>query len=427
MSPGSDGGASASAGGHGAGTPDESAGSHTGSALDRRVLVLALGTFTVITGNYVFIGVLGRLASDLSVSVGLAGQLVTVFALTNAVGSPVLVSLTGTVERRRLLLTAMAAYAVATAAAFVLPSFELLAVSRVLAAGAAAVFTPVAAAVATTFVPEEQAGAALAVVNSGITFAFVAGIPLGTVVGGGFGWRTTFLFAAGLVLVTTAVTVVALPRVGRLDTADLRSLGVVRRPHIALDVGLTMLGFTAVFVVQAYVGPVLASVTGFGEGGIGALQVLLGVAGLGGVAVGGLGADRLPSGRLLSVVFLLLSLGMVPYSLFAGAGGGSLAVAGAAASMVLGGLSVFALIPIQQSRLVRRAPAHRDVVLALNAAALFLGQALGSAIGGLVASVASIAELGYAGAVVGLLALGVVAATRRFDGGPSVAGHPAEE
>jgi predicted MFS family arabinose efflux permease len=396
------------------------------SAFDRRVLVLALGTFTVITGNYVFIGVLGGLATDLSVSVGLAGQLVTVFAVTNAIGSPVLVSLTGGIERRRLLVGAMSVYAAASAVAFVLPSFGLLAASRVLAGAAAAVFTPVAAAVATTFVPDEKAGTALAIVNSGLTFAFVAGIPLGTVVGGGFGWRTTFLFAAGLVLVTTAVTVVVLPRVGQLDTTDLGSLTVVRRPGIALDVGLTMLGFTTVFVVQSYIGPVLASMTGFAEGGIGALQVVLGVAGLGGVVLGGVGADRFDSSRLLGGLFVLLTLGMVPYSLFAGAGGGILAVAGAAGSMVLGGVSLFALVPVQQSRLVRRAPHRRDVVLALNAAALFLGQALGAAIGGLVTTVASIAELGYVGAVVGVVALGVIGTTRRVGQDPAAA-QPAEE
>jgi predicted MFS family arabinose efflux permease len=154
--------------------------------------------------------------------------------------------------------------------------------------------------------------------------------------------------------------------------------------------------------------------------------MVLGVAGLGGVVLGGVGADRFDSSRLLGGLFVLLTLGMVPYSLFAGAGGGILAVAGAAGSMVLGGVSLFALVPVQQSRLVRRAPHRRDVVLALNAAALFLGQALGAAIGGLVTTVASIAELGYVGAVVGVVALGVIGTTRRVGQDPAAA-QPAEE
>jgi DHA1 family purine base/nucleoside efflux pump-like MFS transporter len=398
-----------------------------GSAFDYRVLVLALGTFTVITGNYVFIGVLGGLAADLGVSVGLAGQLVTVFAVTNAVGAPLLVSLTGRFERRRLLLSAMAVYAAASAAAFVLPTFGLLAASRVVAAAAAAVFTPVAAAVATTFVPPEKAGAALAIVNSGLTFAFVAGIPLGTVVGGGFGWRATFLFAAALVVVVALVVVAALPRVGRLETTDLRSLAVVRRPGVALDVSLTALGFTAIFVAQAYIGPVLSGMTGFDEPGIGALQVVLGVAGLAGVVAGGVGADRVDSGLLLGGIFLALTLGLVPFSLFAGAGGGTVAVASAVAAMVFGGAGLFALVPVQQSRLVRRAPERRDVVLALNAAALFLGQALGAGIGGVVTTVGSLADLGYAGAVVAAVGVAVVVLTRRFDAAAATAADLADD
>lgn len=389
------------------------------SAFDPRVLVLAVGTFAVITGNYVFIGVLGGLASDLSVSVGLAGQLVTIFALTNAVGSPVLVSLAGNVPRRRLLVGAAVVYAAATLVVPLLPTFGLVAGSRVVAAAAAAVFTPVAAAVATTFVPEEKEGQALAIVNSGLTFAFVAGIPLGTVIGGRFGWRATFLFAGGLVVLMAVVTRLVLPVVGTLQTTDLRSLAIVTRPRIALDVGLTALGFTTVFVAQSFIGPVLRSMTGFGEPGVGALQVVLGAAGLAGVVVGGTGADTRDTTRLLVGIFVALTLGMLPFSLFAGAGGGTVAVAGAVAAMVLGGVGLFALIPVQQYRLVRRAPGQRGVVLALNAAALFLGQAVGTAIGGAVVAVTSLASLGYVGAAIGIVSLGVVVATRRFGSAPA--------
>lgn len=384
------------------------------SVFDRRVLVLAVGTFAVITGNYVFLGVLGRLATDLTVSIGVAGQLVTVFALTNAVGSPILVSLTGRVGRRRLLLAAMILYAAANLVVVVLPTFGLLAASRVIAAAAAGVFTPVAAAVATTFVPEDKEGKALALVNSGLTFAFVAGIPLGTVIGGGFGWRATFVFAGLLVAAMALVTRLAIPVVGELPTTDLRSLSVLGRPGIALDVGLTALGFTTVFVAQSYIGPVLRGMTGFGEGGVGALQVVLGVAGLAGVIVGGAGADHRNTTRLLIGIFLAITLGMVPFSVFAGAGGGTSAVAGAVVAMVFGGIGVFALVPVQQYRLVQRAPDRRDVVLALNAAAIFLGQAVGAAIGGGVVSVASIGALGYVGAAIGVVSLGLVVATRQF-------------
>jgi predicted MFS family arabinose efflux permease len=94
---------------------------------------------------------------------------------------------------------------------------------------------------------------------------------------------------------------------------------------------------------------------------------------------------------------------------------------------VFGGAGLFALVPVQQSRLVRRAPERRDVVLALNAAALFLGQALGAAIGGLVTTVGSLADLGYAGALVAAVGLAVVALTRRFDTNVPAAAGPVDD
>lgn len=75
-----------------------------------RLLVLALGTFAIGTGSFVFAGLLEGVAEELSVSVASAGHLVTIFAVTYAVGFPVLVTLTGHVGRRRLLVAAMALF-----------------------------------------------------------------------------------------------------------------------------------------------------------------------------------------------------------------------------------------------------------------------------------------------------------------------------
>jgi hypothetical protein len=68
-----------------------------------RLIVLALGTFAIGTGSFVFVGPLEGVARDLSVLVGAAGNLVTVFAVTYAVSSPLLVTLAGSAAPRRVL------------------------------------------------------------------------------------------------------------------------------------------------------------------------------------------------------------------------------------------------------------------------------------------------------------------------------------
>jgi predicted MFS family arabinose efflux permease len=70
--------------------------------LKQRVLTLALGTFAIGTGSFDFVGLIEGVAGYLSVSVATAGHLVTVFAVTYAVSSPVLVTRLEHLQRRTL-------------------------------------------------------------------------------------------------------------------------------------------------------------------------------------------------------------------------------------------------------------------------------------------------------------------------------------
>src|SRR5919202_1645238 len=90
-----------------------------------RILVLASGTFAIGTGTFVVTGILGEVARGLSVSVGSAGYLITVFAVVYALGSPALVVATGDVERRRLLVAALCLFALANGAAAFAPELLL--------------------------------------------------------------------------------------------------------------------------------------------------------------------------------------------------------------------------------------------------------------------------------------------------------------
>src|SRR5215211_5756821 len=130
-----------------------------------RILTLSLGSFAVGTGAYVVTGVLVDVAKDLSVSVATAGLLVTVFAGTSAVAS------TSGVSRKRLLVTVLMLFAIANALAAVVPTFSLLLLMRVVAALGAAVFTPVASAVAANLAPPQMRGRALSVRTAGSTIA----------------------------------------------------------------------------------------------------------------------------------------------------------------------------------------------------------------------------------------------------------------
>ncbi|MDQ3376616.1 MAG: MFS transporter [Actinomycetota bacterium] len=378
-----------------------------------RLLVLALGTFAIGTGSFVFAGLLEGVANDLSVSVGTAGNLVTVFAVTYAAVSPVLVTLTGSVAPRKILFAAMAVFAAANAAAVFAPTFGLLLACRVLAACGAAVFTPTALAVAAGLAPPEERGRSISTITGGLTVSFVVGIPLGSIIGTYSGWRMTFVMVAVLGVVAM-LGVRALPSVETPPVVGFRDrVDALRQPAVLAALGLTTLGLMGGFVVFTYVSPLLAEITGFGGAGVSGLLFLFGIAALLGNWLGGYGADHIGYARLMAAILALLSLSLLGFSLLVASSGTALAVPGTLAALALWGVAGFALNPLQQYRVSQLAPSTRNVALSFNASAIYLGQGIGAGLGALALGYGSLATLGWTGSLCALAALALLLLTSR--------------
>ena len=376
--------------------------------MNLRILVLALGTFAIGTGTFVVTGILGGVSEDLSVSLGAAGYLVTVFAAAYALGSPLLVAATVRVARRRLLSMVLSLFAVANIAAAVAPTFSLLLGTRVLAALGAAVLTPVAGAVAAELAPPEHRGRALSFVVGGLSVAWVIGIPLGTVVGDNYGWRASFLLVAALSAAAALAVGTLLPNVENTSpgTGLASSLAVAKRSGVLVTVTITALGIAAGFVVLTYVRPLLENLTGLSGAGIGWMLLLFGLASVAGTALGGYVADRFGYGRSVVAILVVLTVSLFCFSLLPAIKISSpLVVLGTGIVLVTWSVVGFALIPLQQYRLIGVAPEDENEVLSLNASAIYLGQGLGSGLGSLVLGYASLSSLGWAGAVCAATAL----------------------
>jgi predicted MFS family arabinose efflux permease len=160
------------------------------------LLWLALGAFAIGTEGFMIAGLLPALARDLNVGLPAAGHLVTAFSLAYAIGAPVMAVLTAGLERRRLLAVAMAGFSIANLLAAVAPGYAGLLAARLLLALSAASFMPAASGYAAALGGPERRGRALSMVTNGLTLAIIAGVPLGVLVGEGFGWRATFVGVA---------------------------------------------------------------------------------------------------------------------------------------------------------------------------------------------------------------------------------------
>ena len=390
-----------------------------------RLYWLALGTFAIGTEGFMIAPLLPEMASDLSVSLAGAGQLVTVFALTYALSSPTLTALTGSIDRRRLLIASMLAFAAANFVAWSAHDYAGLMTARILLAVAAGLYMPSASALAGVVVGPLHRGTALAIVTGGSSLAVALGVPAGALVGNHFGWRLNFA-AVGVMAIIAAVGLVrGLPHdiATRLPVASLRErLEVGHRPSVLLALLGTMLWATGAFTVYTYFTSYLAQTTGMAGTAVSAVLFAWGAAAVVGLRLGGRLSDRfgpLPvfTSSLLVLTLAFASLSMTPVLLPQAA-----ALPLVLLAVVLWGVSAWAFFPAQQARLIGIAGTKvAPVALSLNASFQYLGFSMGAAHGSLTVANVSPLALGWAGAACVLASLSLVLVTHRRAVSPALA------
>ncbi len=362
--------------------------------------VLSAANFVIGTGAFVVVGVLEPLGRDLGVGAAQAGSLMTVYAMAYAVLSPLLVSLTGGVGRRRVLAIALALFALATALSALAGSFWLLTLSRVLAAAGAGMFTPVAAAVAATLYPPEQRARVLAAVFFGLTLAQVAGVPGGSFIAYTFGWRWAFATVLLVALPCTVLIWRHVPAGLRFQPVTLGDLArIMGQGRLMLATLFTGAFLGAIYVLYTYAAPLLSQTMGFGRDGISLALAVFGAGAVAGNILGGVMADALGWRRTLIALTAAQVVIMPVFSLLPLPAGWVFVL------FFVWAVSGWSFMAGQQLRLIGLAGPMAPVVLALNAAAIYLGAAGGSAIGAILLQTWGVGALGLGGGLAAALAL----------------------
>jgi predicted MFS family arabinose efflux permease len=396
--------------------------------MPRSLIWLTIGAFAIGTEGFMIAGLLPVIASDLKVSVALTGQLVTVFALAYAVGSPILAVATGNVGRKKVLIAAIGAFSAANLLAAAAPSYPTLMAARIVLALCAGAFMPAASGYAAMVATPAQRGRALALIFAGITIALIVGVPLGTIIGDRFNWRATFVAVALLGGIATLGIALALTPVKAPPVVGLRDrLKVAARGDILSVLTLTVLAIMGAFVIYPYVAPLLEQIAGFRGEQIAILLLMYGVGGAAGNYLGGYASDKWNIRRFLLAMLVLLA---ADYALFSLIGEFKpttrVAETLAIAAMLIWGIVGWAFPAAQQVRLVTLAGPLAPIALSLNQSALYLGIALGAGLGSLVIDRGDVGALGWVGAACELvgfvwLSAAAVTATQRS---PAAAPQP---
>lgn len=393
--------------------------------MDKRLLWLSVGSFSMSTVGFVFSALLPSIAADAHISIPSAGYLITAFSLAYAVGAPTLSAVVGAVDRRWVLTAAMLLFVAGNALAATSSSFAMLMAAQLVMGAAAGLFAATAQATAVTLAGPEHRALAISVVVGGTTFAVAIGAPLGSLVAAFWGWRGTFLVIAGLGCLTALVLWWRLPRGmhgARLSLAE--RFTAIARPGVSTALVVTLLYLTGAFAVISYLAPLAMQGAGMSKMALPGMLLSFGIGAVIGNLSSGFLADRIGAGRvvvlslLLSVTMCLaitLDLKLLPHHL-----SGPLLIG----LMLPWGIIGWAFPPAQASRIVGYAPDVAHLTLSLNASAMYFGVALGTVLGGRVLEYAAPSDLGLVAGALPLAALVVMLAGRLSRRGLNV--QPAE-
>jgi DHA1 family inner membrane transport protein len=377
----------------------------------RRFAPTALMFGNLVTGSTILApaGMLIELSSDLGVSVHTAGMLITFGALVLCVGSPLTAWLTSRIERRALLTVTIAVLVIGNVASAFAPDYATLLVLRLIMLAIGALYTPQATGTAALIVPAEKHGGTIAYVFLGWSLAAAVGLPLITFMASRYGWRAAYGGISVIGVLSLLLLMWRLPAGLRGAPVDLKTWTDLGRNRVIIVLlAITTLLMSGQFAVFTYMGPLLSRLTQVGPDAVGLAFGIYGLCGFIGIVVV---SNIVDSWGALKTSILCISL------VLAGISGWALSAGFyplMASSTAIWGLGFASSNSMQQVRLVAAAPTLASASVSLNTSFLYVGQAIGSAIGGLLYAHDLLYGIGYAGAAFVVLALITAIVTRHL-------------
>jgi DHA1 family inner membrane transport protein len=373
----------------------------TGRSSEGVVLAfLAFGNFIVGMGAFVIIGIVSPIADGLGIAKADAGMVLTAYALAYAVLSPITAAITGNLPRRIVLVMSLAIFCAGTILSALSTSLLMLAASRILVALGGSMYAPIAAGIAVAISAPERRGKALATVFSGGTIAQVVGTPFGAWVAYHFGWAAAFWVVAILALGGAGVMFLAVPRDVRFQAAGVATiLAALQDRRTMFATAFTATIITAFYIVFTFFGPLIEASVGSDPEIRTSFLVLNGIGAVIGNLAGGVFTDRIGARNTL-IVICIAQIAIMPFFSIVPLTPLELAI-------VIASWSAFSwsFMAPQQARVAQFAPQAIGIVLSINAAMIYIGITIGSAIGSRILGWYGLGALGVAAGFVALLAL----------------------
>jgi MFS transporter, DHA1 family, inner membrane transport protein len=344
--------------------------------MQKSILALTTAAFGIGTTEFIIMGLLPDLARDFRVSIPRAGILVSGYALSVTLGSPLVALAMSRMERKKSLVLLMGIFVLGNLLCAIAPTFGLMLAARIATALCHGAFFGTGSIVAANLVPKNQRVQAITLMFSGLTLANVVGVPAGTAIGHAIGWRWTFVCIAPIGVAAMIGILALVPKMAAQPVAIAHEFRTVLKPKVQLVLALSTISSTSLFAVYTYIAPMLLTVTHVSPRAVTWILVLFGV----GITIGNIIGGKLGDWKQMATVLygctaVLIALLIMPMAEpYIGAIGGLV--------LLWGGLHFLAIAPLQ-ARIVEKARNAPNLASTLNQGAFNMGNALGASLGGL--------------------------------------------
>lgn len=342
------------------------------------IYILTIAVFFTATSELIVAGILNVLADQMHVSVALAGQLITVYSLSFAIGTPVVVSLTSRMGRKKLLLLTMIIFIIGNLVSFASSGFTLLIVSRMILGVSSGVLLVAAFSAVAKMVPPEKIGSAIGTVILGFSSAMILGVPIGIALTELFSWQMIFLFLAVGSLIILIGMALMLPEIeGDAPVPFSRQFTVLTNPVILFALLLVLFRELGNSVMFTYLTSFLDTILNRSASDIGFIMLAFGIAGAIGSRVGGSAIDKWGSVRIMiiSMIIHIVTLVLLPLAIHSS----PLAIT----LLFLWIMSMFIMGPATQTYFIEKAPQSSNLIISLNISVTQVGLATGAGLGGM--------------------------------------------
>ncbi|MGG2092521.1 MFS transporter [Bacillus sp. S13(2024)] len=341
-----------------------------------KIFLLAIGMFALGVDAYVMAGILPSIADEFRVSIGKAGQTVSIFTLCYAIAAPLFAAMMSKTNAKNTLLIALSIFVSANVVSAVTNNFIILLLSRGIAGIGAGLYSPFASSAAVTFVHENKRGRALGMILLGMSAGTVIGVPFGIYISDMYGWRITMLFIVVIGVLGILSLLFRFPVIKSTHLPTLKErLTMFQNKGISLVMIITMILSFCSLGLYTYLDLIIASY-GFEKSVI--FIWMWGIGGIGGSFIIGYIIDFYKKPKIILIYLMVI---MFSSLIFMGISH-QIAIL-VAICLILWGATGWAALATQQKTLVEMSPEHAAIPIALLSSINYLAGSMGTLANGI--------------------------------------------